>query len=344
MKKIVMMSGLTISLLMGASDLSSKYPYEVGIFGAGIAKEEALKKNYANGGVSIAKNFQDSFIDQVELSYLRSDNVKYKNSEKRTHVNRTFLNIIKKFDISEQSAIYALVGAGYQDVSEHELKDHNEDSPVLNYGVGIRHDIPYYGIALKADVRHLYATKEKDNNLMYTFGLAMPLGTVENNIKVPVPKVRQIKTAALPQKAAPRDDDNDGVINELDKCPGTSPGVKVNKDGCVVTVKLRINFAFDSARIKGSYNNDLEKFATMLKERPNLTALIEGHTDSVGTEGYNQGLSERRAASAVRALENLGVNSSRLNSVGYGESQPIASNKTRKGRAKNRRVIGYGNK
>jgi OOP family OmpA-OmpF porin len=65
---------------------------------------------------------------------------------------------------------------------------------------------------------------------------------------------------------------------------------------------------------------------------------LEGHTDSIGTEQYNQGLSERRAASVRDYLQKKGVDSGRITSRGFGESKPIADNKTRDGRAKNRRV------
>ncbi|MDZ7818942.1 MAG: hypothetical protein U5K55_10100 [Aliarcobacter sp.] len=81
---------------------------------------------------------------------------------------------LKRFAITDRFAAYGLAGLGYQDVTQ-ELGDF-EDSPIFNYGVGLRYDIPYYGIAVKGDVRHLIATKNNQNDFMYTLGLAMPLG------------------------------------------------------------------------------------------------------------------------------------------------------------------------
>ena len=89
---------------------------------------------------------------------------------------------------------------------------------------------------------------------------------------------------------------------------------------------------------------NIETFAKILKENKSLTAVIEAHTDSKGTDTYNQTLSDRRAIAVVNELKKLDVNSSRLTSRGYGESQPIASNDTAEGKALNRRVTALVNK
>jgi OOP family OmpA-OmpF porin len=88
-------------------------------------------------------------------------------------VNRIFINGIKKLPLSENFSAYALAGIGYQDVTQEAFE--NEDSALLNYGLGLRYDIPYYGISVKGDVRHLITTQNQ-NDIMYTLGLAMPLG------------------------------------------------------------------------------------------------------------------------------------------------------------------------
>ena len=134
------------------------------------------------------------------------------------------------------------------------------------------------------------------------------------------------------------DDDKDGVLNNLDKCPNTSAGIKVNKDGCVEVVNLNINFDNNSAEIKNQYRKNLETFANTLKQNKSLTAVIEAHTDSKGSDAYNQNLSDRRAVSVLNALKALDIKASRLSSIGYGESQPIATNDTEEGKALNRRV------
>jgi len=78
--------------------------------------------------------------------------------------------------------------------------------------------------------------------------------------------------------------------------------------------------------------------ADVFDKYPNTTIAVQGHTDSIGSAAYNQRLSERRADSVARYLEDLGVRSSRIDAVGYGESQPRASNVSANGRQLNRRV------
>jgi OOP family OmpA-OmpF porin len=144
--------------------------------------------------------------------------------------------------------------------------------------------------------------------------------------------------AVVNENGCELDDDNDSVVNRLDKCPNTSEGVTVNADGCVATVNLNINFDTMSAKIKDTYNGDLADFANLLNANTELKATIEAHTDSKGSAAYNQRLSEKRAASAVNALEALNISGNRLQAIGYGETQPIATNDTVEGRAENRRV------
>ncbi len=350
MKKIVLSSALCVASLFAAHDPSKTYSYEVTPFASGIltdSKAGVKNDHYANLGISLAKNFDTDFINQIELMYIRSDILKYLDSSKTTHVNKFLLNAIKRFDITENFAAYGFVGAGYQDVTNPILK--HKDSALLNYGVGLRYDIPNYGMAIKGDVRHIYATREGQNDFMYTLGLGMPLGKKSYEpveAKVPVVDSTPVAEPTVQEPIAQEkdwsnDDDRDGVPNHLDKCPNTSPGVKVNKDGCVETVELKINFDYNKSDVKPQYDSIIVNFANIMKQNRAFEARIEAHTDSKGSDSYNQKLSERRAASVVNALVNKGVDKYSLESVGFGESQPIASNDTEEGRAQNRRVVGY---
>jgi len=109
-------------------------------------------------------------------------------------------------------------------------------------------------------------------------------------------------------------------------------------DGCGRIVLRGVNFAFDKSDIDGASAVVLDAAADQLNECRNVAVRVEGNTDSVGTDAYNQGLSERRANSVMGHLISRGVSASRLTAVGYGESQPVASNETDEGRALNRRV------
>jgi len=99
-----------------------------------------------------------------------------------------------------------------------------------------------------------------------------------------------------------------------------------------------VNFDFDRAEIRPDAAVILDEAASILNDNPGRSVRVEGHTDSVGTDEYNQDLSERRANSVRDYLVGKGVDASRLTTAGSGESNPIASNDTSDGRALNRRV------
>lgn len=155
------------------------------------------------------------------------------------------------------------------------------------------------------------------------------------------------------------DSDGDGVSDLFDKCPGTAKDDKVDGSGCPLpkpdTVKpvqviiteddrrlvrdaiANLEFATGKSDIKPSSFPSLDKVADLLK-RKNLSLKLAGHTDNVGTDSKNMILSKQRAESVKAYLVGRGANPSRIEATGYGETQPIASNKTAAGRQQNRRV------
>lgn len=149
---------------------------------------------------------------------------------------------------------------------------------------------------------------------------------------------------SVDERGCPLDSDGDGVADHRDDCPGTPAGARVDDRGCElelerdVSFNLTVEFGFDSAEITGVAFQEMLELLRFLREYPSTTATIEGHSDSVGAEQYNQDLSQRRAEAVVEALTNSGVDADRLTPRGYGESRPIASNETEAGRAQNRRV------
>jgi OOP family OmpA-OmpF porin len=99
-----------------------------------------------------------------------------------------------------------------------------------------------------------------------------------------------------------------------------------------------VNFDFDKSLIRADAGVILDEVVSILSGKPDVQIRVEGHTDATGPDAYNQGLSERRAASVRKYLVEQGIAASRLSAVGFGESKPIATNDTREGRALNRRV------
>lgn len=107
-----------------------------------------------------------------------------------------------------------------------------------------------------------------------------------------------------------------------------------------VNVRLNVLFDHDKSVVKNPYQQQLAQLSEFLIANPDVTAVIEGHTDSNGDNAYNQRLSQRRADAVKNVLvKNHGIASNRLSTKGYGEERPVASNATAEGRQENRRVI-----
>jgi OmpA-OmpF porin, OOP family len=139
----------------------------------------------------------------------------------------------------------------------------------------------------------------------------------------------------------PLDSDGDGVPDSIDKCPDTLPGAKVDATGCVIpqVIELRnVYFEFDKARLTSESLAVLDRVVASLESEPTIRVMIAGHTCDIGTEGYNQKLSEARAKSVMDYLVSKGISSSRMISRGYGESQPAVPNTSESNRERNRRT------
>jgi outer membrane protein OmpA-like peptidoglycan-associated protein len=151
---------------------------------------------------------------------------------------------------------------------------------------------------------------------------------------------------AVDKDGCPLDSDKDGVPDYLDKCPGTPAGVTVDKDGCppppakvIDKMTLRVLFDSNKATLTETDVMELQKAVAFVKKYPGANIRIDGYTDSIGTDAYNLKLSERRATAVMDYLiKEAGVESSKITAIGHGESDPVADNKTKIGRAKNRRV------
>ena len=198
----------------------------------------------------------------------------------------------------------------------------------INGGLGLRWMLTKR-FGARFEWRMLYSLDEHNKDSILTAGINYYFGRVD-----PLPP------------PAPLDSDGDGVTDDIDQCPDTPAGTRVDSVGCplpvtqVASIKLKVNFAFDSDVVEERYFSDLGELAAFLKRFEDLYVDIEGHTDSTGPEDYNQQLSQRRAQAVVDLLVNqYGIPAQRLEAKGFGESQPVADNATKEGRAANRRVM-----
>ncbi|WP_282412014.1 OmpA family protein [Pseudomonas sp. PS02303] len=165
-----------------------------------------------------------------------------------------------------------------------------------------------------------------------------------------------ILTGGLICYAQDGDEDEDGVFDGRDRCPDTPANTPVEHHGCplpqypasvkpvevvepeVITLPSDVLFAFNKSDLSPAAQSQLDSLMSKLQFADVVSLKVIGHTDSVGSDEYNQALSERRASSVAAYLLSQGIAPSKLTSEGKGESQPLADNETDEGRAKNRRV------
>jgi OOP family OmpA-OmpF porin len=145
-----------------------------------------------------------------------------------------------------------------------------------------------------------------------------------------------------PAPAPPADSDGDAVLDNADRCPDTPRGTAVDAVGCTRrgSITLQgVNFETNAATLTGDSRPVLDAVAADLKKYPRLEIEVQGHTDNVGADAYNLGLSQRRATAVREYLVSQGVAADQLSAKGYGETQPVAENTTPAGRKENRRVV-----
>ncbi len=372
MKKYLF-SSLLAATLLGASD----YNYEVTPVAGYLWNSTSDETNpSAMGGVDNhavyglevqANNLCDVIKPELSVLYGR-DQVNGLNG--KTGVLTTMLNGVYEADIGMPVTPFAKAGMGYEWYTNTHPVDY--DGFLVDAGVGLKADITK-AIALKLEGLYMYkmnrngidSSNGEVHNVAALAGLTFKLGekaapvvaaaapiaavvaaapkpepkpvVVPAPVKPSAPVVEAVSSAAA--VAAPLDSDKDGVLDNVDKCPGTPSGYKVDAEGCPLKATLHLNFQFDTKTVVDADGMaKVDNFATFMKESPAYNASIVGHTDSTGTDAYNQKLSEKRAELVKGMLVERGVDASRLTTSGKGETQPVASNKTKEGRAENRRI------
>jgi outer membrane protein OmpA-like peptidoglycan-associated protein len=149
---------------------------------------------------------------------------------------------------------------------------------------------------------------------------------LKDNLKTELDKLRA--------ESKSRQDELYGALSSME---GKFASIRRDARGTIVSL-ADILFDFDKATLRRDVEFNLVKIATILNQFPEMKVAVEGHTDAVGSDEYNLGLSKRRAQAVLEFLSGQGVKGERLSSEGYGETRPVADNDTDEGRQKNRRV------
>jgi len=340
MKK-VFLSLATSSVLLLAQ---SNYKYEVTpVIGANIAQDKLNLEDTLLYGVQVQSNVHKYFGLKPQIALERVENAESTIAGfPEADITRVALNgVYDDFSMDTILKPYLLGGFGYEEMNGNRYS--NNDSIFFNIGAGVK----YYfenGMNLNLMVKELFKFDHGDREFSAMAGIGIPFGEIARK-PAPAPAKPVIKheepapVVAEPPVVKFLDDDNDGVENSVDKCPTTKAGLKVDKNGCAITIKIEALFIYDTSTI--TPETDMQKildFAKFLNENKMYGTIINGHTDSVGSLKYNQKLSERRAIAIKNILIENGVEASRIKTIGYGEVKPIATNKTKEGRALNRRI------
>ncbi len=264
---------------------------------------------------------------------------------------------------------YLALGVGSMD---HDGPNGDNSDAVVDLGLGV--DYPFAKrwsaraeVVYRLDSDNTSISDEEDDfdDYQFNFGLTYAFGD-RSGAPEPAPVSEPVAPAVTDT-----DSDNDGVVDRIDRCPGTPAGTSVDRHGCpmdgdkdgVVDVKDEckdtpegnivdetgcnkellvelkgVHFGFDKATLTDEAMAILDMGADTLAKHGHIRISIEGHTDSRGSESYNRGLSERRAQAVLNYMNSKGVSRDRMDWVGHGESKPVDSNDTEDGRANNRRV------
>ncbi|WP_146165947.1 OmpA family protein [Stenotrophobium rhamnosiphilum] len=351
---------LAAALLAGASQVSfaaetNTTPY-MGIMGTYLFPDQDRGLDDGFGGTLLFGFPVNSyFVPEINLYGLRADR-NYANGYDKMFGGGVNFNV---FPFTRDVAVAPFISIGGGAENDRTLAIGNKTSGVAHAGGGFLIALNNSRTAALRVEAGRYAIFNDDynparNHILDTrisAGVQIALGGRAAPVPVPVeaPPPAPVAAPAPPPPppvvaapVGPKDSDNDGVLDGNDQCPDTPRGMKVDAKGCAIkaaSIVLRdITFETNKAVLTTEAKASLDKVVAGLKGQPSMNLQIDGHTDSTASNAYNLKLSKERAASAKKYLVDSGIDASRLQSQGFGETKPVASNKTAAGRAENRRV------
>ncbi len=250
---------------------------------------------------------------------------------------------------------YLVLGVGEQELDPDHFSAAKET--LVNLGVGVKRQLSDKW-QLRGDARAFHSLDEEHTDyglnlaVNYMFGASLKaakavLDEDKDGVADSVDSCLGTSLGvAVDSRGCPLDGDGDGVYDSRDQCPETAAGLRVDAKGCAqvltetVSIKLEVNFDTDSAHVKEEFMAEIQELADFMGRYLHTVVTVEGHTDDRGAAAYNQVLSQKRADAVRRLLiERMAIDAGRVEAIGYGEAQPIASNESIDGRLNNRRVV-----
>lgn len=314
MKSINVILGATALVLAGATTAADNWYLGANAGYYDLDGERAISEdhNSVTAGVQVGKYLSDNLA--IELGY--GANVGHEDVDVLSLNGLLWLN---NSDATNWRP-YVLFGLNQYDFqdSSNLVLDHDDRSTQIMVGVGMGTQFSH-GLEFRADLRGMAGHDEDGEDVGLQFSLNKVFGSKS---AAPAPLVAPV--------AAP-------VVAKAE----SEVEPEVEQEVRTITVRLNVEFEFNKDTVLAIYGDQLDAIAAAMKAHDDIDLVLEGHTDSRGADQYNMSLSDRRAV-AVKAklVEDYGIPAARVSAVGYGETQPVASNETEEGRARNRRVVG----
>lgn len=333
-----------------------------GVYGVGVDPQDDVFAAAALGfdltdNVEVELEYGETTGDAYGLRII-NQNIDANAPGNSTRVNRDLkkknisANMLYKLGTMESSfRPYLLLGAGqsrlrvdnYNLNTTDTVRAESKDT-IGNLGLGALVRVND-ALHLRGEVRGVHNFDQQLTDGIAMLGMQVALGRNKPVMEVPPAPVVVVPEPVVVPPPAPVDSDGDGVTDDMDQCPNTPAGTRVDATGCPVqlvddlNMELRVFFDTNKSVIKQQYRPEIERVAVKMREYPNATARIEGHTDIRGSRRLNDRLSLARA-NAVRDMlvSQYGVDSGRISTIGYAYTRPIAPNNTAEGMALNRRV------
>ena len=292
--------------------------------GQGAVEVEAFGKRYitdssndlSNGNL-LGGSVGYYLTDDVELglSYGEYHDIRSENGTGNKNIKGNLVGLDATYHFGQPGVglrPYVSAGVAHQNISNVPARTGRDHSTFANVGTGVKYFFSENFYA-RAGLDGMYNIDANETEWAAGMGVGLNFGGGSK----PAPAPEPVAAAPAPiEEPAPMEEPME-----------------------VVRVELDVKFDFDKARVKEESYGDIKNLADFMNQYPQTTTTVEGHTDSKGTDAYNQTLSEKRANAVREVLVNqYGVPGERVNAAGYGESRPVADNATDAGRAINRRV------